>query len=72
MLVLALADPIFRWQRPGGRLVLVVDDSASMNATDVSPSRLQREGRRRAVDRRPELGDEWPWWPGPQPRSPAA
>src|SRR4051812_29170988 len=42
LLVLALADPIFRWQRSQARrLVLVVDNSASMNANDVRPSRLE-------------------------------
>jgi hypothetical protein len=37
LLVLALADPR---TRPPQRLVLVLDNSASMNATDVTPSRL--------------------------------
>jgi hypothetical protein len=41
LVVLALADPIFRWQQARARrLVLVVDNSASMNAKDVLPSRL--------------------------------
>jgi hypothetical protein len=41
LLVLALADPIFRWQQARARrLVVVVDNSASMNAQDVLPSRL--------------------------------
>ncbi len=41
LLVLALADPIFRWQQARARrLVLLVDNSASMNAVDVKPSRL--------------------------------
>jgi hypothetical protein len=41
LLVVALADPIFRWQQARARrLVLVVDNSASMNARDVAPSRL--------------------------------
>ncbi len=49
-LVIALADPIFRWQQARARrLVLVVDNSSSMNASDVAPSRLEAarvEGRR--------------------------
>src|ERR1700739_1472491 len=37
-----LAAPIFKWQQARARrLVLVVDNSASMNATDVGPSRLE-------------------------------
>ena len=59
-LVLALADPIFRWQQAQARrLVLVVDNSASMNASDVAPSRLEAakdEGRRLIDGMR--LGDE--------------
>ena len=50
LLVFALADPIFRWQQARARrIVLVVDNSASMNASDVAPSRLEAakaEGRR--------------------------
>src|SRR5947208_2371977 len=43
LLVLALAQPFFRWEIEGAcRLVLVVDNSASMNATDVAPTRLAR------------------------------
>ncbi len=59
-LVLALADPIFRWQQARSRrLVLVVDNSSSMNANDVMPSRLEAakiEGRRLIEGMR--LGDE--------------
>ncbi len=59
-LVLALANPIFRWQQAQARrLVLVVDNSSSMNASDVSPSRLEAakdEGRRLIEGMR--LGDE--------------
>jgi von Willebrand factor type A domain/Aerotolerance regulator N-terminal len=41
LLVLALADPYFFWEiRSARRIVLVVDTSASMNATDVKPTRL--------------------------------
>ncbi len=41
LMVLALAQPFFTWEiLQARRLVLVVDNSASMNATDVSPSRL--------------------------------
>ncbi|WP_397568510.1 BatA and WFA domain-containing protein [Schlesneria sp. T3-172] len=48
LLVLALADPYFFWEvRSARRIVLVVDNSASMNATDVKPSRLS-EARRHA------------------------
>ena len=43
LLVVALAQPFFRWEIEGARrLVLVVDNSASMNATDVAPTRLTR------------------------------
>lgn len=48
LLVLALADPYFFWEvRSARRIVLVIDHSASMNATDVKPSRLA-EARRQA------------------------
>ena len=41
LLIAALADPFFAWEtRQLRRIVLIVDNSASMNATDVSPSRL--------------------------------
>ncbi len=41
LLVGALTDPFFAWEtRQVRRIVLIVDNSASMNATDVSPSRL--------------------------------
>jgi hypothetical protein len=60
LLVLALADPIFRWQQARARrIVLVIDNSASMNAGDVFPSRLEAakaEGRRWVDGLR--LGDE--------------
>ena len=40
LLTLALADPRFTWQSLQGRqLVLVLDNSASMQATDVAPNR---------------------------------
>src|ERR1700744_880125 len=41
LIVSALAEPIFKWEaREARRLVLIVDNSASMNATDVAPTRL--------------------------------
>src|SRR5271167_1205277 len=41
LLVLALADPIFRWQQARARrIVVVIDNSSSMNASDVLPTRL--------------------------------
>ncbi len=41
LMVGALADPFFAWEtRQLRRIVLIVDNSASMNATDVIPSRL--------------------------------
>ena len=59
-LICALADPIFRWQQARARrVVVVVDNSASMNATDVTPSRLaaaKAEGLRLIDGMR--LGDE--------------
>jgi hypothetical protein len=53
LLVFALAEPFFRWEVQGARrLVLVVDNSASMNAGDVKPSRLAkaREEGYRIID----------------------
>jgi hypothetical protein len=42
LLVLALAEPYFNWEiLQARRLILVIDNSASMNATDVSPTRLE-------------------------------
>jgi hypothetical protein len=50
LLVFALAEPFFRWEvLEARRLVLVVDNSASMSATDVTPNRLAKakeEGQR--------------------------
>ncbi len=41
LLVGALTDPFFAWEtRQLRRIVLIVDNSASMNAADISPSRL--------------------------------
>jgi hypothetical protein len=41
LMVLALADPYFSWQAlQARRIVAVIDTSASMQATDVSPSRF--------------------------------
>lgn len=46
LLVLALGEPLFRWDVLGQRrLVLIIDNSASMNAADVTSSRLD-EARR--------------------------
>src|SRR5262245_854570 len=43
LLVFALAEPFFRWEvQEARRLVVVVDNSASMNAADVAPSRLSK------------------------------
>ena len=48
LLTLGAADPHFFWEaRSARRLVIVVDHSASMNATDVKPSRFA-EARRQA------------------------
>jgi hypothetical protein len=60
LLVAALADPLFRWQKSQARrLVLVLDNSASMNATDVAPSRFEaaRAQGRGMIDGL-RLGDE--------------
>lgn len=41
LLVLALMRPAMQWFRPGGqRVLLILDASASMQSTDVSPSRF--------------------------------
>lgn len=41
LIVAALSRPAMQWARPGGQsVVLVVDASASMQSTDVSPSRF--------------------------------
>ncbi len=43
LLVGALAQPFFAWEVDAARrVVLVIDNSASMNATDVEPNRLAR------------------------------
>ena len=42
LLVLAIADPYFSWQLlQARRIVVVIDNSASMSAADVPPSRLE-------------------------------
>ena len=53
LMVFALADPLFSWQAlQAKRIVLVIDNSASMKATDVEPTRFQA-----AIDRAVELAD---------------
>lgn len=43
LLIFALTEPFFSWEaQQARRVVLVVDNSASMNATDVVPTRLAR------------------------------
>jgi von Willebrand factor type A domain/Aerotolerance regulator N-terminal len=45
LVVFALSEPIFKWEiRDARKLVLVIDNSASMNASDVAPqaSRLEK------------------------------
>ncbi len=43
LLVFALAEPFFAWEvLSGRRIILILDNSASMNATDVEPTRLAR------------------------------
>lgn len=49
LLVIALADPVFDWEAKNARrVVLVVDNSASMQANDVAPSRLDAAKRKAA------------------------
>ena len=46
LLVGALIDPFWSWERlQARRIVLVLDNSASMNATDVDPTRLEEAKR---------------------------
>jgi hypothetical protein len=41
LIVAAVAEPIFNWEiREARRIVLIVDNSASMNASDIEPTRL--------------------------------
>lgn len=43
LLVFALADPFFSWEvRDARRIVVILDNSASMNASDVQPTRLEK------------------------------
>jgi hypothetical protein len=54
LLVFALAQPFFKWETTQAqKLVLVVDNSASMRSTDVAPSRFEQAlaVARRYVDR---------------------
>src|SRR3954451_14331088 len=50
LLIFALAEPFFHWEvLEARRVVVVIDNSASMNATDVAPTRFARakkEGQR--------------------------
>src|SRR5947209_12898146 len=53
LMVAALAEPFFAWEALSARrIVLVLDNSASMNATDVEPTRLARakDEARRGID----------------------
>ncbi len=53
LLVLAIADPFFKWQSASARrIVLVMDTSASMQAADVSPTRFDaaRQAAIRVLD----------------------
>ncbi len=53
LLVLAIADPILSWQSKGARrMVLIMDVSASMKATDVTPSRFvsAKQAAQRVLD----------------------
>jgi len=60
LLVLALGEPYFNWEvLAARRLVLVVDNSASMNATDVTPTRLEvAKGIAREIISRLRFRDE--------------
>ena len=52
-LVLAIADPILSWQSKGARrMVLIMDVSASMQATDIAPSRFEaaKQAAQRVLD----------------------
>jgi hypothetical protein len=53
LLVLAIADPILSWQAKGARrMVLIMDVSASMKASDVTPSRFEtaKQAAQRVLD----------------------
>jgi len=57
LLALALARPFFRTAGIAGRnLILIIDRSASMQATDVAPSRLEA-AKRQAIDLIDQLPD---------------
>lgn len=50
LVMLAVLQPSWRTQRlPGNRFIFLIDDSASMRATDVKPSRLE-EAKRQAIE----------------------
>ncbi|BDI31847.1 hypothetical protein CCAX7_38980 [Capsulimonas corticalis] len=60
LLIFALARPFVYGQAgAGGAIVVIVDSSASMNATDVQPSRLAaaKEAAKNYLDREMRLGD---------------
>jgi hypothetical protein len=67
LIVAAVAEPIFNWEiREARRIVLIVDNSASMNAVDVEPTRL--DAARKAAE--PFIATSWRSSPpAPSPRS---
>ena len=60
LVIFALAKPFFRSIAMGGRnIVIVVDTSASMSATDVSPSRIEvAKTKAHAIVRQMRPGDQ--------------
>ena len=75
LVVLALTDPFWFWEQlQAQRVVLVVDNSASMNATDVVPTRLdEARDRGSRLIRNLRAAMRWPSLAPPAcRRSPAA